>query len=208
MLASHLLETAELALPGLDVSTARTVLGEFHDVVVVPQEAVVKIARGAAVNHLRRRAELLRRLSQVGLPFAVPAPLGDVVELGDRSAVALSWVPGGEPAGPVAPRALHLLLAALAAVPLVPLQELLDEPHAYAGRGAWPELMLDEVVPLLPAHVRAEAARRVHAALALLPVPARLVHGDLAGANVRWHRDGTVAAVVVRLKLREPPRRR
>jgi aminoglycoside phosphotransferase (APT) family kinase protein len=56
--------------------------------------------------------------------------------------------------------------------------------------------MLDEVVPRLPVHVRAEASRRVQAALELPPVTPSLVHGDLASDNVRWRADGTVAGVI------------
>jgi aminoglycoside phosphotransferase (APT) family kinase protein len=87
-------------------------------------------------------------------------------------------------------------LAALADVPVDSLAGLLDQPHAYAGRHGWPDLMLHEVVPRLPRHVQAEATRRIHAALDLPPVPPSLVHGDLAGQNVRWHPDGTVAGVI------------
>jgi aminoglycoside phosphotransferase (APT) family kinase protein len=162
--------------------------GEFHDVLLVPPLGVVKVARGRAALHLARRAALLARLSGLGLPFAVPRPLGEVARgEGDLAAVVLSWVPG-EPrpsSGPDGPR-LRSLLDALAAVRAEDLDGLLDEPHAYAGRSRWPELMRDEVVPRLPAALRAAATDRVRAALELAPVPAGLVHGDLAGDNLRW----------------------
>jgi aminoglycoside phosphotransferase (APT) family kinase protein len=162
--------------------------GEFHDVLLVPPLGVVKVARGRAAPHLARRAALLARLSGLGLPFAVPRPLGEVaLGEGDLAAVVLSWVPG-EPrpsSGPDGPR-LRSLLDALAAVRAEDLDGLLDEPHAYAGRSRWPELMRDEVVPRLPAALRAAATDRVRAALELAPVPAGLVHGDLAGDNLRW----------------------
>lgn len=194
---SDVLEVAQLALPGLDASKARSVTGEFHDVVLVPDKAAVKVARGSAAAHLPRRARLLQRLSEAALPFDTPVPLGEVVTVEGRSAIALSWVAGEEaPTRPVEPPHLRVLLEALAGVPLGPLEGLLDEPHAYAGREGWPDLMLDEVVPRLPVHVRAEATRRVHAALDLPPVPPSLVHGDLAGQNLRWRTDGTVAGVI------------
>ena len=192
-----LLGIAELALPGVDVGDGQVVSGDFHDVVLLPGRAVVKVARGTAAAHLPRRVELLRRLAEMGLPFATPVPLSDVVAVGDRRAVALSWVVGEDcPAGTGDPAELRRLLAALAEVPVDELAACLDRPHAYAGRDAWPELMLDEVVPRLPPCARQEARRRIGAALDLPPVPATLVHGDLAGQNVRWNADGTLAGVI------------
>lgn len=56
--------------------------------------------------------------------------------------------------------------------------------------------MLDEVVPRLPSHLRAEAKGRVEDALALEPVEASLVHGDLAGHNMLWAEDGRLIGVL------------
>ncbi|MBC7290698.1 MAG: phosphotransferase [Actinotalea sp.] len=80
-------------------------------------------------------------------------------------------------------------------MPLDAVADLLDEPHAYAGRSRWPELMAD-AVRLLPTSVRDAAHRRLDAALALPPVPPSLVHGDLAGANVLLGDDGRVVGVL------------
>jgi hypothetical protein len=126
---SDVLEVSHLALPGLDESKARIVSGEFHDVVLIPGEAAVKVARGSATEHLPRRARLLRSLREAGLPFDTPVPLGEVVTIGGRSAVALSWVSGEEArTSPVEPPQLRALLEALAGVPLGPLEPFLDEP--------------------------------------------------------------------------------
>lgn len=194
---SELLDIAESVLPGVDKSKIVVTAGEFHDVLVLPGQAVIKVARGSAVLHLARRARLLDRLSRLDLPFEVPAPLGNVVKVGSRTAVALSWV-GGEASAPrkVTPDRLRALLGALAEVPLDDVAEVLDEPHAYAGRGAWPDLMLNEVVPRLPTDLQSEAAHRIHAALDLPPVKPRLVHGDLGGDNLRWTPDGAVGGVI------------
>lgn len=194
---SELLDLAESALPGVDKSKMVLTAGEFHDVLVLPGQAVIKVARGSAALHLPRRARLLDRLSHLDLPFDVPAPLSDVVTSGSRAAVALTWV-GGEASAPpkVSPDRLRALLEALRAVPLDSVAEFLDEPHAYAGRSAWPDLMLNEVVPRLPRDLQNEAARRVHAALDLPPANSRLVHGDLGGDNLRWTPDGAVGGVI------------
>ncbi|MFP5334289.1 MAG: phosphotransferase family protein [Actinomycetes bacterium] len=190
------IELAARVLPGADLSAAVVVQGEFHDVVVMRGEAVVKVARGDAAGHLERRARLHAALADVGLPFEVPQPLTPVRTYGDRAAVALSWV-DGDPAPPGHGDAgeLRRLLGALASVDLAPLAGLLDVPFAYAGRERWQQVMVDEVVPRMPEHVRDDAARRVAAALALPPVPPSLVHGDLAGDNVLW-RDGRVVGVL------------
>lgn len=190
------LDLATAVLPGADPSTAVVVQGEFHDVVLLPGEAVVKVARGDAAAHLARRARLHAALGDLGLPFEVPRPLTPVQTFGERAAVALTWV-DGDPAPPGDGDAgeLRRLLDALASVELAPLAELLDVPFAYAGRERWQQVMVDEVVPRMPEHVRDDAARRVAAALALPPVPPTLVHGDLAGDNVLW-RDGRVVGVL------------
>ncbi|WP_187279741.1 aminoglycoside phosphotransferase family protein [Quadrisphaera setariae] len=185
------------------VSAAEVVRGEFHDVVLLPGRAVVKVARGLAAQHLERRAALLDALADAGLPLAVPRPLSEVVRTGEASAaVALSWVPG-EPApvgagGEQRVEQLQQLLTAMAAVDVsagTPVGRCLDVPHAYAGRGRWAELMA-RVVAMLPDDVRDDAAACLRAAVDLPPVPPRLVHGDLAGHNLRWHADGTLAGVI------------
>lgn len=190
---------AAALLPAEASSDAQVVRGEFHDVVLLPGRAVVKIARGRAVEHLERRAHLSAVLADQDLPFAVPVPLGPVTVFEDCSAVALSWVPGAPaPAGAGDPRRLRDLLEVLAGVDVSATSALaswLDVPHAYAGREGWSALM-EQVVAALPPPVRAVAGRRVQAAAQLAAVPAGLVHGDLAGDNVRWHRDGSLAGVI------------
>lgn len=193
-----LLDIAATVLPDTDLSGATVSAGEFHDVVLLPGTAVVKVARGAAATHLRRRTDLLTRLDGLGLPFAVPRPLGAVVEGAGRAAVALSWVAGRSAADDGAalpPARLAQLLRGLADVPLHAVADVLDEPHAYAGRSRWPSLMA-QAVELLPAAVRRTARRRLDAALALPPVAPGLVHGDLAGANLRLSDDGRVTGIL------------
>lgn len=183
----ELLAVADALLPGIAWERARLGQGGSHDVVLLPGVAAVRIANHAsAAALLPRRCQLLSRLEKAGLPFAVPVPLTDVVDVEGRAAVALSWVPGAPtPRGRGEPAGLRELLAALASVHLGDLDGLLGPAHAYAGGARWPELMR-EVRGLLPEEWRAEAAERVAAARDLPPVPLRLVHGDLAGENVHW----------------------
>jgi aminoglycoside phosphotransferase (APT) family kinase protein len=189
----------ETLLPGTDLSRARVEEGgQFHRVVLLPDRAVVRIARTAqAAAELPRRTELLRRLARAGLPFAVPEPLGEVAVVDGLTGVALSRLPGAPAAkGSGDPDRLAGVLRALAEVDVRDLADVLAEPHAFAGGAQWPTLMLDGVVPLLPRERQAEARARIEAVLDLPPVPPSLVHGDLAGANLHWHPDGSLAGVL------------
>lgn len=192
-------DLADVLLPGLRID-ARTAVehGESHQVLVIPGVAVIRAALTAeAAALMPRRVRLLQRLTSLPLPFTVPSPMSDAVVVDGLTASALSWVPGTpRDRGPHAAMELRPLLAALAEVDISSLTEVLDVPHAYAGRGRWAQLLLDEVVPRLPADVRPESIRRIEAALVLPVVPATLVHGDLAGGNLLWHEDGTLSGVV------------
>lgn len=181
------------ALPPPALATARVAThGTFHDVVLVPGHAVIRIVRRTEdAAALPRRVELLNRLSRAGLPFAVPRPLSPVVPyrqtgpFADLAAVALSWVPGA-PSRPQdgGPRLVADLLAAVGGVDVARVADVLDVPHAFLGRERWADVLMNEVVPLLDPPWRAEASRRVESALVLPAVPPRLVHGDLAGSNI------------------------
>jgi aminoglycoside phosphotransferase (APT) family kinase protein len=185
-------------LPGVDLAAATLARGQFHDVVLIEDVAAVRIARRPEAGRLlERRSRLLRAMAALDLPFAVPEPLGEVMEVDGRAAVVTAWVPGAaQPRGTGDPQRLAALLAALRDVPLEGVEPLLDEPHAYAGRSGWLRLMHDDVIPRLGTSVRDEARRRIDAAASLPAVPASLVHGDLAGDNLRWSETGELLGVL------------
>jgi aminoglycoside phosphotransferase (APT) family kinase protein len=196
---ADLLDVAAAVLPGQSLRGAFLSQGGSHHAVVIPDVAVVRIARKpTAVSLLPRRTELLRRLALMDLPFAVPTPLTDVVSIAGYTAVALSWLPGTAlPRGTaVDPASLARLLDTLRGIDLADLDGLLGEPHEYAGGSRWPSLMLDEVIPRLPSSVRPDARRRIEAALALPPVTPSLVHNDLAGENMHWSPDHRLIGVL------------
>jgi aminoglycoside phosphotransferase (APT) family kinase protein len=186
-------------LPGQGLAGAVIARGGFHDVVLLPGVAAIRIARDSATAAaLPRRTELLRRLERVGLPFAVPAPLSEVVCVEGRTAVALSWVEGqpcrrGEGGEP---EELARLLHALQQVDCRDLLDLLGAPHEYAGGPHWAEILQHDVIPRLPGEWQPEARRRVQAALDLPEVCPSLVHGDLAGFNLHWSADGRLLGVL------------
>jgi hypothetical protein len=110
--------------------------------------------------------------------------------------VATSWVSGtAPPAGVGDPRQLRALLDALATVEVSTVSDVLGVPHSYAGGEAWTEMLFGEVIPRLPHPWRDEAKRRVWAVLDLPPVTPQLVHGDLAGDNLRYA-DGVLVGVL------------
>jgi aminoglycoside phosphotransferase (APT) family kinase protein len=191
------LAVASELLPGLDRGRASLEFGVEHVVVVAPEAGVVRISRAPGNRPvMERRVELLSELGRAGLPFTVPAPLSEVAVVDGYAAVALSWVPG-EPdrAGNGDPAVLRQLLAALRQVDIGALGSVLASPHGYAGGEQWAELMA-QAITRLPPDVRGEARRRLAEALALPAVPPSLVHGDLAGANLRWAPDGKLLGVL------------
>lgn len=189
--------TARL-LPSTSLDGAVTAPSGSHDVVLLPGRAAVRIARdGPAAAALPRRTDLLFALDSLGLPFDVPRPLGPVVSDGELTAAAVSWIEGQPlPADRGDPTALRTLLDTLAAVDVEALSDVLDLPHAYAGRDRWKDLLLDEALPRLPTDLRASARRRIADVEALPPVTPRLVHGDLHGYNLHWSPAGTLLGIV------------
>jgi aminoglycoside phosphotransferase (APT) family kinase protein len=195
---AELLDVAAEVLPDTDLTYSRATRGQDHDVLLVPQVAAVRVARhDVAAAAMPRRTALLVRLAGMGLPFAVPEPLTDMVRVGGRAVVATSWVPGAvRSRGDADPESLAAVLRALREVTVDDLGDVLDRPHAYAGRERWYELMLQEAIPRLPVRLRDEARRRTDQAAALPPEEACLVHGDLAGENVHWDERGRVVGVI------------
>jgi aminoglycoside phosphotransferase (APT) family kinase protein len=190
---------AEVLLPGVRVDVRSVVeRGGSHEVLILPGVAVIRAALTAdAASLMPRRLRLLQRLNELGLPFAVPSPMSDAVVVDGVTASVLSWIPGMPGSSGSHPAAeLTRLLTALREVDISALADVLDVPHAYAGRDRWARLLVDEVVPRLPADVQKESMRRIDAALAMPVMPATLVHGDLAGGNLLWHQDGTLSGVV------------
>lgn len=190
---------ADAVVPGATIEATSTVAhGESHEVLVLPGVAVIRVARSEqAAALMPRRLRLLERLDDLGLPFQVPVPLSGAVVVGGVSASALSYVPG-QPRERRSGGAdeLRRLMAALGSVDVDALVGELDVPHAYAGRERWAEMLIDEVLPRLPADVQPEALHRVVAAVALPAARKVLVHGDLAGANMLWHPDGGLSGVL------------
>jgi len=188
---------ASVVLPELRHIAVTVERGGEHTVVVAPDVGAVRIStvpQSAAL--MPRRTELLARLSLLNLPFAVPAPLSEVVNINGCTAVATSWVPGEPHAkGDGNPGALEQILAALRSVDVGALEGLLAAPHGYAGGERWAELMADAVA-CLPADVRPDAQRRLEEALALPAVEPSLVHADLAGHNMRWSSDGRLIGII------------
>jgi aminoglycoside phosphotransferase (APT) family kinase protein len=194
----RLLDITRTLLADVAVDGARLARGQFHDVVLIENVAAVRIARRPeAAAQLTRRTALVTELAQLGLPFAVPAAITAVTTIDGSAAVATAWIPGAAQAKGVGdPGRLAALLDALRGVPLAGLAPLLDEPHAYAGRQHWLDLMHADVIPRLDPSLRDEARGRVDNAHDLPDVQPSLVHADLGGHNLHWAKDGSLLGVL------------
>lgn len=195
--APDLLDIASALLPGVRLDDAFAAAdGNIHDVLLVPGVAAVRVSKrplGAA--SMPRRVEVLRQLASAGLPFQVPEPLTPVTTFGERAAVAVSWIDGAAlPEGVGDPVQVAEVLEAVRSVPLSDsLMAALDD---RAQGPSWATIIVEEILPRLPARWRPEGLRRLDAALALEPVPDALVHGDLSGSNVHWSADGKLLGVL------------
>jgi hypothetical protein len=128
--APHVARVRSLArrlLPGLASDASEVVSGQFHDVVLIPDRAAIRVARHTnGYERLARTTALLGCLSDFGLPFAGPTPLTDVVELDGQAAVATSWIPGApSPRGVGDPQELRKVLDVLAAISVDALGDVL-----------------------------------------------------------------------------------
>jgi aminoglycoside phosphotransferase (APT) family kinase protein len=187
--------------PQFDLSDAHVSEGTYHQVVVVPGVAAVRIAPQAAGPELRRSCGLHRHLARLALPFEVPEPLGDVVEYEDKVAVAVTYVGGASrplpDPGLSDPAPLRELLAAIAAVPVDDsLREHLAQACGYAGGDQFVEDADAHVLPRLDS----DDSRVVERALTeLMSLPAAdppvLVHADLTGHNLFWDEDKLVGVL-------------
>jgi aminoglycoside phosphotransferase (APT) family kinase protein len=165
-------------------------------VLLIPGVAAVRVSRRPlAAASMPRRVEVLRQLASAGLPFQVPEPLTPVTAFGDQAAVAVSWVDGAAlPEGVGDPSQVAEVLEAVRSVPLSgSLMAVLDD---RAQGPSWSTVIVEEILPRLPARWQAEGRRRLDAALALEPVPDALVHGDLSGSNVHWSADGKLLGIL------------
>lgn len=193
--------------------------GQFHRVLVLPGVGAVRMARtAAAAERLPARVALVQALATTAqLPVALPVPLTEVVTGADgTTAVVQQYLPGGpHPPHQGDPAVLGRLCQALAAVDTRGLEPYLAPPFAYRGpwtarrvrtvrelsgrlRDAYGAQLWDGPWTAEHPAVAAEAfPDTVEELLGTLVswtrdpvVPPSLVHGDLAGHNMRWARAG------------------
>jgi hypothetical protein len=193
--------------------------GQFHRVLVLPGVGAVRMTRTAVAAHrLPTNIALVRALATTAqLAVALPVPLTEVVTDADgTAAVVQEYLPGGaHPPHEGDPVVLRRLCEALAAVDTAALEPHLGRPFAY--RGPWTPARL-RAVRELPGRLREAYGARLwngdwtaeHPAVSAAAFPetveellatlvgwtqdpvvaTSLVHGDLAGHNMRWERSG------------------
>lgn len=191
----HEYELANALFPGPDWKAARVDEGgQFHLVLVARDQAVMRMSRTAeAAADMQRRVDLVQALSGT-FSFQLPTALSQVWHGKDFSAVIQRYVPGAaHPPHTGDVVRLRSVLEELAAVDVRPLAALLAPPFSF--RGPWTAQKIDATLKALPPDL-VDAARRVLDTIpAFETVPASLVHGDLAGHNMRWH-DGELHGVL------------
>ncbi len=168
--------------------------GQFHLVLVAPGEAVMRMSRTpGAAREMQRCVDLIEALSG-RFSFLLPTALSEVWDGAGFSAVVQRYVPGAaHPPHTGDPAALRAVLEELAVVDLGPIAHLLAPPFSF--RGPWTGQKADAALAALPADL-AGAARRVLDTIGdFASVPASLVHGDLAGHNMRWS-EGTLRGII------------
>jgi aminoglycoside phosphotransferase (APT) family kinase protein len=190
-------DLARQLLPGLELANVTSAVGADHSVLIAPEVGVVRLSRqSGTVELMRRRRELLLRLEILGLPFALPTPISEVIESDGICAMAMRWIPGSPyPKGTGDPTILAGVLNALRQVEVSDVFDVVEPAHAYAGGERWVELMLDAVEEL-PHGVRSEALRRIEAAQALSSVEPSFIHGDLGGSNMFWDKQGGLVGII------------
>ncbi|RAX50586.1 hypothetical protein DQ353_03290 [Arthrobacter sp. AQ5-05] len=168
--------------------------GQFHLVLVAPGEAVMRMSRTpAAARDMQRRVDLIEALS-ARFSFLLPTALSEVWHGEGFSAVVQRYVPGAaHPPHTGEPAALRALLEELAAVDLRPIAHLLAPPFSF--RGPWTGQKTDATLAALPAELEGAADLVLEAIKAFASVPTSLVHGDLAGNNMRWNQ-GTLRGII------------
>ncbi|MEV6237908.1 phosphotransferase [Lentzea sp. NPDC051838] len=168
--------------------------GTFNDALVEPGEWVARFPR-TDLDDARRRAQALRLIGQLDLPFAVPQVLEDRLDLPlGQAHVIISYLPG-EPSDTASDEAVLEVLDALAAVELNDeLVALLDQPLHHAGGSRAQDTITELVFPLLTDDERVQA-KEVLQRYGDLPAATGFVHGDLAPVNLRWH-NGKVSGII------------
>lgn len=157
--------------------------------------------------HLPRRMRLLEVLAERGLPFAVPAPLSEVwhaetdAGMPLTAAVLQPYLPGQpHPPHEGDPAALRAIVDVLDTVDVQAEDVAAGLGSAWAFRGPWTDARIESLLrlaealpaehaPALPADWETAVERITTTARTWSSCPAvapRLVHGDLAGHNMRW----------------------
>lgn len=186
---------AQRLFPDLDSTGARVEEGgQFHQVLILAPDAVIRIARTEQASAQLPRTVALHNELARRLPVPVPRQLSELVEHNNLAAVGLSFIPGSaHPPHSGNPDILRGVLRMLAEVEVDPIRPLLAEPFAF--RGPWTEQRIATSYDALPAELKASAILLWDQLPALAQVPSSLVHGDLAGHNMHWQ-DGQLSGIL------------
>jgi aminoglycoside phosphotransferase (APT) family kinase protein len=175
--------------PDLDWRRMELRSGAFHQVAVLGETTVVRVAFGAGhAERTRTETANLAAFAQAGLPFHIPAVLCEPFHGDGWSAQVNSFVPGEH--RPLerweAVRVpLKLVLSALGEM-VPPAARTLRPVRQWCGAGEWPAVVAGITAGLAPREARAATKVVSQVLTAEEVVPAAVVHGDFGLHNVLW----------------------
>ncbi len=158
--------------------------------------AVLRLARRPEVAaELERRVGFLRAVAP-HLSWASPEPLSEVILDHEAApgAVLQRFVIGGAHAPHEGdPAVLRSVVEALAAVPSAAWEPFATGPYVSTAR--WDEAGRETVLGVLPPEARGTAEAIWDGLAAIEGEAAGLVHGDLAGHNMRWRHTELIGVI-------------
>lgn len=195
---SEALATLQEHWPELPWGTLRETHGAFHQVLLLPPAAALRIRTGAGhAAATRREHDIAAILSGAGL--RVPRPLAEPLHAEQWSAAAFSFAEGvSRDAGSWAEdRAVVLPLLevwAAAGDEHRALATRLPAARHWCGGERWPSLVAQ--MTAADPEVQAAARNRVRSVLELEPTAEfSAVHGDFGPHNLLWGRDGALSLI-------------
>lgn len=186
----HLRAWAASAWPARKWTRSKVIFGAFHQVLLCESDVAARIAKGTGhQQRVEREALAARRVAALGLPFAVPQPIGDPVTHLARTGLLTTFVPGQVKTTSDWADLRDTVTDVLGAFRNVPADKstALPPPRSWCGGNRWLDLVHDRLVDRLPARVRKSASRVATDVLAVETGTERgFVHGDLGLHNMLW----------------------
>jgi Phosphotransferase enzyme family len=171
--------------------------GAFHDVLVLPGQAVARLGRHAdAAARIAEEHRILTVFSARQARWVTPKALSAMrATTRGQAGMLTSWIPGCHRAGASWPQVageLTGLLRSVAAGQAFAAAGELAAPRAWCGGHEFPRIVTGRLLALLPDADARQAACQVVTDMLAVELTAELVpvHGDLGMHNILWDDQG------------------